>query len=195
MIVVMLLIVSMLISLLGLARLVGIIFSNKIRQNLRGKSFDLFLMLLAIPVTFFLFNIIHPGPHKKSVERKETLKLVEAAGGWEAIVKDCQLLSKQNTNKEVFIWWKWAKTNSVVLPPAIAALKPIEVRYYPYDPIPIIKIHVMGMHSTDGAWPTYNLWYVCHDMPPEYMPAVGSRNGWFGFEVRKITNSLFEITD
>jgi hypothetical protein len=81
-----------------------------------------------------------------SVERREqrtkTIERVQAAGGWEAIRRDCVGLAAQNTNG--FHSYR----NSTNLPPAILMLKPAMVDYYPkYG---CVRIKIFGMHATGG---------------------------------------------
>jgi hypothetical protein len=72
--------------------------------------------------------------------------------------------------------------------------QPYEVRYYPNDPIPAIRIHVLGHHNTDFAWPEYWLWVVCRETHENYKPELKYQSQWFPPTIRKMTNSIFEIT-
>ena len=70
----------------------------------------------------------HQADEADRVKQHNTVDArVQAAGGWTALQRDCDALVKTNRDG-VFIWDKWTDTNA--LPPAIAALQPMEVMYY-----------------------------------------------------------------
>src|SRR6185503_7194947 len=58
-------------------------------------------------------------------QRKRVLERIQSAGGWAALQRDCDNLMEQY-RESVFVW-SWGSTNP--LPPAIAALKPQELRF------------------------------------------------------------------
>ena len=188
------LMVSLVCCCLFLIQVVGALFSEKNRKELRNKPFAYFLMFWAMPISFGLILLLNPTPLKLHKERKIAFERIQAAGGWDAITRDCLALESQHTNDQEYLWWYGYKTNSEALPPAIAALKPYRVTYYPYDNVPIIRIHVLGQHSTDGAWPEYWLWFVCREMPQDYVPKLNYPSEWFPLNIRKMTNSIFEVT-
>jgi hypothetical protein len=194
------LMVSLAFGFVFLYRIVGAAFSSQIRHEIRKKPFAHFLMFCAIPISVGLFLLIYPTPLKIHEERKIVLERVKMAGGWNAITRDCFVIANQWTNYEIYV--RLARTNSVSLPPAIAALKPYEVRCYPdasvrqgESTIPIVRIHVVGLMSTDNAWPRYWLWIVCGETAKNHVPKTTLPNIWHSESIRKITDSVFEVID
>jgi len=125
-------------------------------------------LLLLIAIAFFIFFFILPSCltwwPPASVERREQrakfMERVQAAGGWDAIRRDCIAFAAQNTNG---FYSHFRDTNG--LPAAIVALKPMIVEYVP--PTGCMRIRIFGMHSTGG-----------HSTP------------YFGLEVDTSTNSV-----
>ena len=189
------LIFSLAFSVVFLYRIIGAAFSSQLRQKISSKPFVHFLMFCAIPLSIGLVILIHPAWLKRHEERKIAFERVKQAGGWDALKKDCLILAKQQTNYEHgdLIWLRY-NTNFPPLPSAIAALKPFQVRCNPSEPVPVVRIHVVGHHSTDFAWPEYWLWFVCGETPDNYSPKLGFHSGWFRTTIQKLTNSVFEVT-
>ncbi|HXR08809.1 MAG TPA: hypothetical protein VN765_15835, partial [Candidatus Acidoferrum sp.] len=87
-------------------------------------------------------------------QHKTVLARVQTAGGWTALQRDCDALVKTNRD-DAFIWDKMDDTNA--LPPAIAALQPMEVMYYSPSVLrgmhiktqfSIVRINIFGSHRT-----------------------------------------------
>lgn len=109
--------------------------------------------------------------------------------------ENCLVIASRATNYERgnLVWLKYM-TNFPPLPPAVAALNPFEIRCNDEGSARIVRIHVLGHHSTDGAWPEYWLWFYCGDPPESYVPNVEFRSRWFNVTKRKVTNGVFEVT-
>jgi len=147
--------------------------------------------VVLIPLAIILFFVIDPVPLKFRQERQIAFKRVQAAGGWEAIKKDCCLLTNQPDG--YFVWFM--RPNYTNLPPAIAALKPIEVRCFVDEKlhVPIVRIHVLGISDTDRTEPYFGFWIVCAPTPDDYKPKFDFGARSFQGKSLLITNSVFEI--
>lgn len=138
-------------------------------------------------MTSFLRTVL-----KLHKEKRVAFERVLAAGGWEAVKRDCYLLTNQ---PDAYFDWVTRFTNYSALPPAIAALKPIEVRSFKDKNlhVPVVRIHVLGTAGTDSSWPYYGFWIVCSENTPGYHPRFEFKARNFKGCSRLITNSVFEI--
>jgi hypothetical protein len=176
----------------SVTNLLTALFSNESRKKISARPVFLFSWMVTIPLSVFLFFLVNPSPLKLQKEKRIAFERVQAAGGWEAIKRDCWLLTNQPNG---YLVWHRRGTNYSDLPPAVAALKPIEVRGFPDEQlhVPVIRIHVLGIADTDSCWPYLGYWIVCGDTPTDYKPHFdfGARN--FKGRVTAIANSVFEI--
>lgn len=107
-------------------------------------------LLLLIAIVAFTFFFILPAflvwwPPvfvERHSQRAKLAERVQAAGGWDAVRRDCIAFAAQNTNG---FYSHWRDTN---FPPAILALKPMIVKYAPQDGC--ISMWIFGIHSTGG---------------------------------------------
>jgi hypothetical protein len=179
-------------AVMSVINLLTALFSNESQKKISARPVFLFSWLITIPLSVFLFFLIHPSPLKLQKEKRIAFERVQAAGGWEAIKRDCSLLTNQSDG--YFVWFR-RSTNYADLPPAIAALKPFEVRSFTDERlhVPIVRIHVLGLTSTDDAWPHYGFWIICGETPADYKPKFDFSAMNFRGYARLITNSVFEI--
>ena len=98
------------------------------------------------------------------------MERVQAAGGWDAIRRDCMAFAEQNTNG---FHSHWRDTN---LPPAILALKPMIVQYHPdYG---CVGMRIFGMHATGGhSTPYFGLEVDVSSNSVSYKHGTGYGNG------------------
>ncbi len=182
-------------ALLFLYRAIGAIFSLRLRNRMRDNPFAHFLMFCAIPVAVGLVLLIHPGWLKRYEERRQVLKKVEQAGGWDALRRDCLVIASQATNFERGdMGWLKYMTNFPPLPSAVSTLDPLRFTCTYDGAGSVVRFHVLGHYSTDGAWPEYWLWFYCGEGTESYVPKVNFGGGRFGVTVRMITNGIFEVT-
>ena len=139
-------------------------------------------------------------------QHKTVVARVQAAGGWAALQRDCEALVKTNQDGE-FLWYKFLDTNP--LPPAIAAIQPMEVRYDSPGLLKragfkaqfsIVRINVFGSHRTGGRdIPFFGLEVVCGTNADGYSPlSVVVTNGEqfytpYYANYEKMTNWIYEI--
>lgn len=178
-------------SVISVGSLITDMLSKETRKQVTRRPVYYFGWFAWIPLTVFLFFIIHPSPLKFRQERRIAFERVEAAGGWNAIKKDCCLLTNQPDG--YFLWFM--RSNYSGLPPAIAALKPIEVRCFVDEKLhaPIVRIHVLGISDTDRTEPYFGFWIVCAPTPEDYNPQFDFGSRSFQGKSLLITNSVFEI--
>lgn len=180
---------------LFLYRAVGAFFSSRLRNEIRSRPCDHFLMFCALPVAVGLIVLIHPAWLKRYEERGKAFTRVEQAGGWEVLKRDCLIIASRATNYDHgdLVWLK-NMTNFPPLPPGVAALDPYQIRCTREGSASIVRVHVLGHHSTDFAWPEYWLWFYCGDQPNNNEPKVDIRSAWFSVTKRKVASGVFEVT-
>jgi hypothetical protein len=171
-----------------LARLVCAPFSEKVSDEMRRHpvlhwiwaGFAFFGVLWFLGLTGFLNPMRWFPP---SVERRgqwqKVLERIEAAGGWEAIQRDCDALVAQH--RDGGLSWHRGETNA--LPPALAALDPWEVRYDSSAVLrhtkdkpraAVVHIKIFGIPSTGGqATPYFGLEVVSGAGAETYRPSPG----------------------
>jgi hypothetical protein len=187
-----LLVTALWFGLMSVLKFTAAIFSRN-QDNQIAKSPAHFLGWVAlIPLAVILSFVIHPTPLKFRQERRIAFERVEAAGGWDVIKKDCLLLTNQPGG--YFVWFR-RSTNYSDLPPALAALKPIEVRFFIDEKlhVPIVRIHVLGISDTDRTEPYFGFWIVCAPTSDDYKPNFDFGSRSFQGKSLLITNSVFEI--
>lgn len=142
-----------------------------------------------------------PAWWERKSQRKQVVERVQAAGGWEALRRDCMALAQTN---EFINWIRWRKSNKVALPPTISALQPKEVYYVSpqllgpnsAEPrIPVVRIKIFGMHSTGGhSTPYFGLEVVAMSSSEDYTPKArpaASGNGHRNY--RKVSEGVYEV--
>lgn len=161
------------------------------------------LALLALPVFWRLLisGAFPPAWYERRTQRQKINERVQAAGGWEALRRDCITLAKTNEN-EIFRWARWV-TNSPILPPAILALQPQEVYYVSSkfhtgvpdeSQIPIVVIKMFGSHSTGGhSTPFFGLEVVASPSRYDYAPNAGRVYGQWHTGYRKVSDGVYEV--
>jgi hypothetical protein len=96
--------------------------------------------------------------------------------------------------------FEWFYKPDSVLPPAIAALKPMQVQFYPPQPLSkdegklkVVHIRVFGMHRTGGHdTPFYGLDVACEPEPKDYQPQSSHTvSGNSHFNYRKIADEIY----
>jgi hypothetical protein len=211
---------------LFLARILVAPFSEKVFSQMRRHPVaHLVWGLFCVCGFCFLYILVFNGPPDwwdRRQQRKVVYERVQAAGGWNAIRRDCELLASNKT--EPFYWhpaWPhaqvtWLSNGTSMqyttnidygpLPPAVAALHPREITYYPpqslrqfkdRSDVPVICIRLFGIHSTGGhSQPYFGLQVVCGTNSPDYKPKSGPSGGVDGNShstYRKVADGVFEI--
>jgi hypothetical protein len=153
----------------------------------------LILLLFFDPM---LINIWPPHWLELKHQREEVLARVQSVEGWETLRKDCMTLAATNSGQG----FEWFYKPDSVLPPAIAALKPMQVQFYPPQPLSkdegklkVVHIRVFGMHRTGGHdTPFYGLDVACEPEPKDYQPQSSHTvSGNSHFNYRKIADEIY----
>jgi len=143
-----------------------------------------------------------PAWYERRAQRQKIIERIQAAGGWEALRRDCIALAKTNEN-EIFRWARLV-TNAPTLPPAIMALQPQEVHYVSpkysargsgESQISIVRIKVFGVHSSGGhSTPYFGLDVVTTPSKEGYDPnAHRAVPGNGHMDHRKVSEGVYEI--
>jgi len=174
----MLFMVCSLAALTFVVRLVCAPFSAKVSDEMRKHPVVHLVWggFAFVGVLMFL-GLLNPSAWPRpSVERREqrrkVTERVEAAGGWDAIRRDCMILAEQHTNG---FYSHWNDTN---LPPAILALKPRTVEYHPH--YGRVSMRIFGNHSTGGHSSPYFGLEVVTEKRDGYKPGEGYGGGVIG---------------
>jgi hypothetical protein len=144
------------------------------------------LAIIGIIFIYVMSYILNPlaWPPQWLERREQWQKVserVQSVGGWDAVKKDCELLASEHKNDTYD--WKWANWDTNTLPPAIAALKPKSVGYFPpklledlsknnsefvkyWGTNEVVRITIFGAHSTGG-----------HDEPALWLDVQCKQNG------------------
>jgi hypothetical protein len=202
--------------LVGLTFLVRILlgpFSPRIFEQIRKHPIlHAAWGFLAVSGFYFFFVLIPCGPPDwvdRIGQRKTLGERVRAAGGWEAVRRDCALLVSNKTDR---FYWQPSCTNVQAttfsneiaihyvtnidygpLPPALEALKSREIRCH----FPIMHIRLFGIHSTGGhSIPYSGLEVVCNSNADGYRPQKGKTGGVDGnshSRYRRVSEGIFEV--
>lgn len=152
-----------------------------------------------------------PFPVQREQQRKTVRERVQAAGGWEVLRRECESLFTNGSRG-----FRWEPPHHAVvvpdpmhapsesyetnidygpLPPALASLRPQEVRAYALDEQPFIaRIKLFGMHMTGTRGvPYYGLWIICGPAAEGYTPELDFSGVTVTGEIKKLTNSVFEV--
>lgn len=154
------------------------------------------LLLLSGLNPFMLLNFM--AQKRALIARME--KQAQSFGGWEALRRDCIALTSTN---DYLLWDRRRPANSnnpVVLPPAIAALKPQQVDYPVYGAgvtgrPRAVRIKVYGMHSTDGnGTPYVGLEVLTQSPPADYDPEAAQTTRDRPYRsFRKVSEGVYEV--
>jgi hypothetical protein len=147
------------------------------------------IFTFSIPVSWFA-TWWPPTSVERRGQRAKLMERVEAAGGWDAIRRDCIAFAAQNTNG---VYSHWGDTN---LPPAILALKPMMVEYYPQ--YGCVSMRIFGMHSTGGhSRPFFGLEVDTSTNSQGYKHGTGYDNGGVignhHSVAEQVTEGIYEI--
>ncbi len=131
-------------------------------------------------------------------QRRTVLERVRKAGGWEALRRDCISFVEEHKHSAVRLD---SRTNG--MPPAIAALHPQWVSYYPPElgfeesKVPVVRFKIFGFHSTGGhSTPYFGLEVAVGPEADTYRPAIGRSEGVAGnyhSAYATVTNNIYEI--
>lgn len=155
----------------------------------------LLCILLGLVLLLILFPSVAIWWPPVSVERRRQKEIltqrVEAAGGWDAVRRDCITFAGQNPNG---FYSHFMETNG--LPPAILALKPMLVQYVPaYG---CVQIRIFGMHRTGGhSTPYFGLEVDTSSNNVTYHHGTGYENGGVignhDSVPQQVANGIYEI--
>ncbi len=152
---------------------------------------------LLFPTMVQRFAAWPPAFMERRAERRLLAERVQSAGGWSALVRDCERLGQQYKEEGSFFWTR-ARTNS--LPPAIAALRPMVVTFgrgasFGFPDVATVQIKLFGLHSTGGhSTPLLGVVVVLGQGSTPYKPGpVPSYVGGGPYcTYRAVTNSVYE---
>ena len=164
--------------------------------NQQKSSFSSVLWIpLILLAPFFLLMLVNtdafpPAWYERHGQRAKLMERVQAAGGWDAVRRDCIAFAAQNTNG---FYSHWGDTN---LPPAILVLKPMMVQYYPQ--YGCISMRIFGGHSTGGhSRPYFGLEIDTSSNSVSYKHGTGYGNGGvignFHSAADQIAEGIYEI--
>jgi hypothetical protein len=150
------------------------------------SSLPRLLLLTAIAaLTFFVIIPAFliwwpPASVERHSQRAKLAERVQAAGGWEAVRRDCIAFAAQNTNG---FYSHWRDTN---LPPAILALKPMIVEYAPK--VGCVSMRVFGINSTGGhSTPYFGLEVVTSTNRADY------KHGGQHSVAKQVADGIYEV--
>ena len=137
---------------------------------------------------------------QRNAQREKVLQRIQAVGGWEELLKACTILAKENPDVP-FGWHRW-KGNSNNLPSAIAALQPMEIKFYQAPRsvhsedarLSIVRIKIFGVRSIVGfSKPYYGLEIITDPGEIDYKPEPTMALLEGGHTTyRKITDQIYE---
>ena len=153
-----------------------------------------------------------PSWIERQLERKAVKCRVEKIGGWEAVRLGCETVVADNPDgfswfpamssnwvmhfelQERYNWYLATNLDYGPLPPAVAALRPFEVRYNPREGCVIIQ--VFGMHRTGGhdtPYLAYELDTSTNSANYEHGLEYEGTFGYRPFAVRRIAKGIYEL--
>lgn len=177
-----------LLALMFFVRLLCALFSKRIRDQIRKqRTLHVLWGCGALVIAgFYLVVVTQAWPPvwlERRAQREEVSKRVEAVGGWAALKRDCEALAEAHRDDEDVFRWRFTRDT---LPPAIAALKPRDVEFYPlsmlrqikseesirwYGTNAVVRIQVFGYHSTGGRGAPYlGIEVLCEPGLTNYCP-------------------------
>ena len=130
------------------------------------------LLIFVVPYFFFEFTTWWPPTSvERRTQREKLAERVQAAGGWDAVRRDCISFAEQHTNGFTS---HWKDTNG--LTPAIVALRPMTVQYEPQ--YGCVRMRIFGAHSTGGrSRPYFGLEIDTSTNSAGYKHGTGYDNG------------------
>ncbi len=126
------------------------------------------------------------------MQRKKVMERVRSIGGWDVLRRDCNSLAERCRGETS----RWSADFPAGLPPAIVALKPRFVEFYPPkypgfndSDYPVVRITIFGMHSTGGHdIPRLGLDVICSGSGADYEKMPSSY-----WSYRKVADDVFEF--
>ena len=146
--------------------------SSTPKSRFPSTGFKVLLLVIFVAYCFAYFTTWWPPISvERRTQRKKIVELVQAAGGWDALRRDCVSFAEQHTNG---FSSHWRQTND--LPKAIVALRPLTVQYEPeYG---CIRMRIFGAHSTGGrSRPYFGLEVDTSTNSAAYKHGTGYDNG------------------
>jgi hypothetical protein len=162
-----------------------------------------------VAVYYFLPFILYGYPPnwlERRGQRQEVLQRIQSAGGWAALKQDCEELADRYKDDRYGFRWLRGDTNS--LPPAIAALRPKGVEFYPpsvfkqfgsesvrfFGSNAVVRISIFGAHATGGHdQPWLGLDVLCEHGLASYHPdRLRSTTPLKYWRYRKIAEDIYE---
>lgn len=202
-----LVIVATFAALTFLVRLACVPFSPKISDEIRRHPvihwiWGGFAFLGVLLFLGFLDPMWWPPPAiERREQRQKVLERVKSAGGWGAIQRDCDALVAQHRDGAFL----WDRNVTNALPPALAALKPWDVRFYSptvlrglkdEPQVAVVHIKIFGMHSTGGhSRPYFGLEVVSGPGAETYKPgsSPGGASGNRHRSYSPVTDRIYEV--
>lgn len=213
-------------ALLFVVRLVIAPFSPKISGQMRKRPVIHviwgFFAFIGVLVFLGVLNPTMWPPRfvERREQRQKVLERVQKAGGWDEVRLGCETLV---TNYPDGLAWLPPMSNALVypnpetephsyyvtnldwgpLPPAVAALQPREIHYYPprlvpkdEPQVPVVRIKIFGIHRTGGhSTPYFGLEIVCGTNVESYRPepARGGASGNHYDNYKQVADRIYEI--
>ncbi len=167
--------------------------NTTLRSNFPSTGFSVILLVILV-VPFFFAEVLTwwpPIPVERHIQREKLAERVQAAGGWDAVRRDCVVFAELHTNG---CFWPWDDTNS--LPSALAALKPLRVRYSPQ--YGCVSVRIFGEHSTGGhSTPYFGLEVNTSTNSADYKHGTGYDNGGvignYQSVAKQVAEGIYEI--
>jgi|ERR1035441_948078 hypothetical protein len=204
---------AVLIALLFFVRLLCVLFSRKIQDQMRRhRTLHCLWGCWALATAGFLYLMLYPSAWpplwlERHTQRHEVLERVQSGGGWAALKRDCDSLAAAYRDDPYGFRWFRDDTNS--LPRAIAALRPKEVEFYPRKVVRqfggegarflgtnvIVRISIFGAHSTGGHdQPALGLDVLCEAGVSKYKPErLRSTTPLRYWRYRKVAADIYEF--
>lgn len=204
---------GLLIGFLFFVRLLCAPFSAKIMgQMSRYRVLHCVWGCYALFAALALYLLLHPWlwpPRwlERRTQRQQVLERVQSAGGWAALKRDCDALA--NAYRDDPYGFKWFSHDTNLLPPAIAALKPRCVEFYPRKVVQqfgpegskwfgtnlVVRISIFGLHRTGGHdQPWLGLDVLCEAGTFTYRPdRLRSTTPLRYWNYRKVVDDIYEF--
>ncbi len=204
---------ALVVGLLFFVRLLCAPFSPRILEQIsRHRMLHSVWGCFALLTAFVFFTLLHPNAWppawwERRAQRETVIERVQSAGGWTALKRDCDALA--NTYKDDPYGFRWFRHDTNSLPPAIAALKPRLVEFYPPKVVQqfgsegkkwhgsnvVVRIAIFGAHSTGGHdQPGLGLDVLCESGATSYNPdRLRSTTPLRYWQYRKIADDIYEF--
>ena len=172
----------------------------------KGSSRSVLLgVLIAVFALYYIYSLLIPWPPdwvERRTQRRDVIGRVQAAGGWTAIQRDCDVLVERYHDSQ-FFWSRGEDTNA--LPPSLAALMPWQIRFdspillrqvKDAPQVAVVRIKLFGMHSTGGhSMPYFGLEIVSGSGAKSYRPSatVDVVPGNEHHSYSRVTDTIYEV--